>query len=43
LSYPVISGDGRLRSELDIIKGAYVVHGDPCEEMSDEDAAVGAP
>jgi len=38
----VIAGDGRLRSVEDIIKGAYVVHGDPCEEASDEDAAVGA-
>ncbi len=39
----VIAGDGRLRSVEDIIKGAYVVHGDPCEEADDEDAAVGAP
>ncbi len=39
----VIAGDGRLRSVEDIIKGEYVVHGDPCEEASDEDAAVGAP
>ncbi len=39
----VISGDGRLRSVEDIIKGAYVVHGDPCEEAGDEDEAVGAP